>query len=29
MKVGVIAAADFISEYLDDYIAGRPLSFLK
>jgi hypothetical protein len=29
MKVGVIAAADFIGEYLDDYIAGRPLSFFK
>ena len=28
-KVGVILAADFISEYIDDYIAGRPLSFLK
>ena len=28
-KVGVILAADFIGEYLDDYIAGRPLSFLK
>jgi len=29
MKAGVIAAADFISEYIDDYLAGRPLSFLK
>ena len=29
MKVGVIVAADFISEYIDDYLAGRPLSFLK
>ena len=29
MKVAVIAGADFISEYLDDYLAGRPLSFLK
>ena len=28
-KVGVNLAADFIGEYLDDYIAGRPLSFLK
>ena len=27
-KVGVIVAADFVGEYLDDYIAGRPLSFL-
>ena len=29
MKVGVIAAADFVAEYIDDYLAGRPLSFLK
>ena len=29
IKAGVIAAADFISEYIDDYLAGRPLSFLK
>ena len=29
MKVGVIAAADFISEYIDDYMNNRPLSFLK
>ena len=29
MKVGVIVAADFVAEYIDDYIAGRPLSFLK
>jgi hypothetical protein len=29
MKVGVIAGADFISEYIDDYLSGRPLSFLK
>ncbi len=28
-KIGVIVAADFIGEYLDDYIAGRPLSFLN
>ena len=28
-KVGVIVAADFIGEYLDDYIARRPLSFLN
>ncbi len=28
-KLGVIVAADFIGEYLDDYIAGRPLSFLN
>ena len=29
MKVGVIAAADFASEYIDDYLNNRPLSFLK
>ena len=29
MKVAVIAGADFIAEYIDDYLAGRPLSFLK
>ena len=29
MKVAVIAGADFIAEYVDDYLAGRPLSFLK
>ena len=29
MKVGVIVAADFVAEYVDDYLAGRPLSFLK
>ena len=28
-KIGVIVAADFIGDYLDDYIAGRPLSFLN
>jgi hypothetical protein len=28
-KVGVILAADFISEYIDDYMNNRPLSFLK
>ena len=28
-KVGVILAADFISEYIDDYLNNRPLSFLK
>ena len=27
MKVAVIAGADFIAEYIDDYLAGRPLSF--
>ena len=29
MKVGVIVAADFVAEYIDDYLAGSPLSFLK
>ena len=29
MKVGVIVAADFVAEYVDDYLAGRPLSFLQ
>ena len=29
MKVAVIAGADFIAEYVDDYLAGRPLSFLQ
>ena len=28
-KIGVIVAADFISEYIDDYMNNRPLSFLK
>ena len=26
-KIAVLAGADFVSEYIDDYIAGRPLSF--
>ena len=29
MKCAVIAGADFISEYVDDYLSGKPLSFLK
>ena len=29
MKVAVIAGADFIAEYIDDYLVGHPLSFLK
>ena len=29
MKVGVIAAADFVAEYIDDYMNNRALSFLK
>ncbi len=29
MMCAVIAGADFISSYVDDYLSGRPLSFLK
>ena len=29
MKCAVIAGADFVAEYVDDYLSGRPLSFLK
>ncbi len=29
MKLAVIVGADFIGEYVTDYIEGRPLSFLK
>ena len=28
-KLALIAGADFVAEYIDDYIAGRPLSFFK
>jgi len=28
-KMALLAGADFISEYIDDYVAGRPLSFFK
>ena len=28
-KVGLIVAADFVSDYVDDYLSGRPLEFLK
>ena len=28
-KVGLILAADFVSEYVYDYLTGRPLEFLK
>ena len=28
-KIAVLAGADFVSEYIDDYIAGRPLSFFR
>ena len=28
-KVGLIVAADFVSEYVDDYLNSRPMEFLK
>ena len=28
-KVALLAGADFVAEYIDDYMAGRPLSFFK
>lgn len=28
-KIGLIVVADFVSEYIDDYMASRPMSFLK
>jgi hypothetical protein len=28
-KLGVIVAADFIGDYIDDYVNNRPLSFLN
>ena len=28
-KVRLILAANFVSEYVDDYMSGRPLAFLK
>jgi hypothetical protein len=28
-KIGIIVAADFVAEYIDDYMNNRPLSFLK
>jgi hypothetical protein len=28
-KVGLIVAADFVSEYVDDYMSNRPMEFLK
>ena len=28
-KMALLAGADFVSEYIDDYVAGRPLSFFK
>ena len=28
-KVGLIVAADFVSEYIDDYMSNRPMEFLK
>jgi hypothetical protein len=28
-KIALIVGADFVSEYVDDYLTGRPLAFLK
>ena len=28
-KLALLAGADFASEYIDDYISGRPLSFFR
>jgi hypothetical protein len=28
-KLLLLAGADFVAEYIDDYLAGRPLSFFK
>jgi hypothetical protein len=28
-KLAILAGADFVAEYIDDYMAGRPLSFFK
>jgi len=28
-KMALLAGADFVAEYIDDYVAGRPLSFFK
>ena len=28
-KLALLAGADFVSEYIDDYISGRPLSFFR
>ena len=28
-KIGLIVVADFVSEYIDDYMASRPMAFLK
>ena len=28
-KIGLIVAADFVSEYVDDYMSNRPMEFLK
>jgi len=29
IKCAVVAGADLIAEYIDDYLSGRPLAFLK
>ena len=28
-KLALLASADFVAEYIDDYMSGRPLSFFK
>jgi hypothetical protein len=28
-KIAILAGADFVAEYIDDYMSGRPLSFFK
>jgi len=28
-KLALLAGADFVAEYIDDYMSGRPLSFFK
>ena len=28
-KIGLIVVADFVSEYIDDYMSNRPMEFLK
>jgi hypothetical protein len=28
-KIALLAGADFVAEYIDDYVAGRALSFFK
>jgi hypothetical protein len=28
-KIALLAGSDFVAEYIDDYVSGRPLSFFK